>query len=76
MDIKAMRENKSMTQDQLAKEIGTNIEWVEKLETGEINIENITFIDAIKLICELTPYEDEKKIARETYIVAKRIMQK
>ena len=71
MTIKEMRKNKGMTQRELAEEIGVNIRWIQKLEAGEIKLENITFLNAIKLITALTPYDDEKQIARDLYMIVK-----
>lgn len=75
MDIKEMRKNRGLTQKQLAEQIGVNIRWVQKIEGGEIKLENITFLNAIKLIRALTPYDDEKQLAREMYIITKRTLQ-
>ncbi len=74
MEIKEMRKQRGLTQKQLAEQIGVNPRWVQKLESGEIKLENITFINAIKLIRALTPYDDEKQIARDLYIIAHRIL--
>ena len=63
------------TQKQLAEQIGVNIRWVQKLEAGDTKLENITFLNAIKLIRALTPYDDEKQLAREMYIILKRTLQ-
>lgn len=75
MNVKEMRKNRGLTQKQLAEQIGVNIRWVQKLESGEIKLENITFLNAIKLIRALTPYDDEKQLAREMYIITKRTLQ-
>ncbi|WP_455619663.1 helix-turn-helix domain-containing protein [Eisenbergiella sp.] len=75
MNVKEMRKDKGLTQKQLAEQIGVNSRWVQKLESGEIKLENITFLNAIKLIRALTPYDDEKQLAREMYIIAKRTLQ-
>lgn len=75
MNVKEMRKNRGLTQKQLAEQIGVNIRWVQKLEGGEIKLENITFLNAIKLIRALTPYDDEKQLAREMYIITKRTLQ-
>ena len=45
----------AMNQKQLAEQIGVNIRWVQKLEAGDTKLENITFLNAIKLIRALTP---------------------
>ena len=75
MNIKEMRKAQGLTQKQLAEQIGVNPRWVQKLEAGEIKLENITFLNAIKLIRALTPYDDEKQLAREMYIITKRTLQ-
>ena len=75
MNIKEMRKDKGLTQKQLAEQIGVNIRWVQKLEAGDTKLENITFLNAIKLIRALTPYDDEKQLAREMYIILKRTLQ-
>lgn len=75
MDIKAMRKEKGLTQKQLAEQIGTNVRWVQKLEAGDIKIENITFLRAVKLIKALTPYDDEARIARDMYIIMYRTLE-
>ena len=74
MEIKEIRKQRGLTQKQLAEQIGVNPRWVQKLEAGEIKLENITFINAIKLIRALTPYDDEKQIARDLYFIARRML--
>ena len=66
MNIKEMRKDKGLTQKQLAEQIGVNIRWVQKLEAGDTKLENITFLNAIKLIRALTPYDDEKQLRMRT----------
>ena len=75
MEVKELRKRQGLTQKQLAEQIGVNIRWVQKLEAGEIKLENITFLNAIKLIRALTPYDDEKQIAKEMYLITKRTLQ-
>jgi transcriptional regulator with XRE-family HTH domain len=70
-----MRKDKGMTQKHLAEQIGVNIRWVQKLEAGDTKLENITFLNAIKLIRALTPYDDENQLAQEMYIMIKRTLQ-
>lgn len=72
--IRELREAAGLSQEQLAAKIGVNIRWVQKLEAGEIKLENITFLNAIKLIRALTPYDDEKQIAKEMYLITKRTL--
>ena len=73
--LKKYRKAKNLTQQELAEQIGVNIRWVQKLEAGDTKLENITFLNAIKLIRALTPYDDEKQLAREMYIILKRTLQ-
>ena len=47
MEVKELRKRQGLTQKQLAEQIGVNIRWVQKLEAGEIKLENITFLNAI-----------------------------
>ena len=74
MEVKELRKRQGLTQKQLAEQIGVNIRWVQKLEAGEIKLENITSLNAIKLIRALTPYDDEKQIAKEMYLITKRTL--
>lgn len=74
MEIKEMRKQRGLTQKQLAEQIGVNPRWVQKVESGEIKLENITFMNAIKLIRALTPYDDEKQAARDLYVIAQRML--
>ena len=76
LQIKELRKQQGLTQKQLAEQIGVNIRWVQKVESGEIKLENITFMNAIKLISALTPYDDEKQIARDMYMITKRMLRK
>ena len=74
MEIKEIRKQRGLTQKQLADQIGVSPRWVQKLEAGGIKLENITFINANKLIRALTPYDDEKQIARDLYVIARRML--
>lgn len=74
MEIKEMRKQRGLTQKQLAEQIGVNPRWVQKVESGEIKLENITFMNTIKLIRALTPYDDEKQAARDLYVIARRML--
>ncbi len=75
MNIKDMRKANGMTQKQLADQIGVNIRWVQKLEAGEIKLKNVTALKVLNLIWALTPYDDEKQIARDMIMITKRILQ-
>ena len=74
MTIKEIRKEKGLTQKRLAEQMGVNIRWVQKLEAGDIKLENITFLNAVKLIQALTPFDDEKQIARDANIILYRML--
>lgn len=76
LDIKRMRKEKGLTQKQLAEAIGVNIRWVQKIEAGEVNIENITFLNAIKLIRALTPNDDETQLTRNMMMITRGVLAK
>lgn len=66
MSIAELRKKRGMTQKQLAEKVGVNYQWIQKIERGEINIQNITFIKGILLMKAL--YVDgEDEIVRENY---------
>ena len=66
MTIAEIRKSRGLTQKQLAEKIGVNVRWVQKLEKGEINIENISFLNGIKLLLALGEGEEDPVIA-ESY---------
>ena len=39
-----------MTQKQLSEKVGVDVRWIQKIEGGEINLSNITFLNGIKLL--------------------------
>lgn len=53
MSLKDERKNIGLTQQQLADKAGVNIRWIQKIESGEINLENITVANAFRLISAL-----------------------
>lgn len=73
--IKEMRKAKGLTQKQLAEQIGVNPRWVQKIENGEIELENITFMRAVKLIQALSEHDDEKQIARDMHMIMFRMVE-
>lgn len=72
MGIREIRKKKGLTQKQLADRIGVNIRWVQRLESGEIGLGNITLLNAYKLFRGLT--ETEEEAAQVMYRTVKRIM--
>ena len=49
MSLKALRKAKGLTQHALADITGMNIRQIQKIESGESNIRNITFENGIAL---------------------------
>ena len=49
MSLKDERNKIGLTQKQLADKAGVNIRWIQKIESGEIDLENITVTNAFKL---------------------------
>lgn len=47
--IAMLRKSKMLTQLELAEMVGTTFRWVQKLESGETDMRNITLDKAIKL---------------------------
>lgn len=57
IQIKEWRKESGITQKQLAEASGLDLRWIQKLESGEISIENITvkkFIQLIKGMCDIS----------------------
>lgn len=82
--IKELRKEKNITQSQLAEACGLNVRWIQKLENGEIDIENITFKNAallfkgfdalgIEVGKQLEGMEDYS-ILRSAYIVVRELL--
>jgi len=71
MQIKQWRKNNGLTQRNLADASKLDVRWIQKLEAGEISIENVTvkkFSMLVKGICDLSnqqPPDTETKQIRE-----------
>lgn len=48
--IGKIREENCITQEQLAQESGLDVDWIQKLESGEINIKDVTIVDFARLL--------------------------
>lgn len=66
-----MREEKGLTQEQLAGRISEDVQFVRDLESGKINLENISFLTGIRLIKAIAPDEEAEKDARGAYVMLK-----
>lgn len=74
--ISKRRKEIGLTQKEVAEKMESNIRWVQKLENNEINIENITFMNAVKLIKALYEDSEEWSDMRATYILLKSLLKK
>lgn len=82
VDIKEWRQEYGVTQQALANASGLDVRWIQKVEAGDINIQNVTvkrFALLIKGISSLSEQADtsrkmqsQVKVINETYkMVAK-----
>ena len=53
MTLRKLRKAKGYTQQALADSIGINLRQIQKIESGEIDIENITLRNGLKLATAL-----------------------
>ena len=58
MSLKFERNQLGLTQKQLAEKSGLNVRWIQKVENGEISLDNVTVANAFKLLKAL--YADSK----------------
>lgn len=76
--IAELRNKAGLTQKQLAENTGTNIRWIQKIERGEINIQHITFLKAVRLIRALAHAEaidmEESDEAIKSYAVIEALL--
>ena len=78
--IAERRKRLNLTQKELAEKTGTNVRWIQKLEKGEIDINNITFINAVKLLKAFADCSDDNTdkddflIIKEAYCLLKGLL--
>ena len=82
--VKVIRKKANLTQKELAEKMGANIRWVQKLESGNISLQNITFMNAVRLIQALAPayYDPDltgadsaEGIMRSAYIIMRSLLE-
>ena len=64
MQVKELRQEIGVTQKKLAEISGLDLRWIQKVESGEINRENITvkrFFSLLKGISQCADDSDESK---------------
>lgn len=59
MMIKQARLKQMLTQKELAEKAGVNLSQIQKLESGQIKLENMTFKNAINILAALHPITDD-----------------
>lgn len=73
MRVKELRQEIGVTQKKLAETSGLDLRWIQKIESGEISMENITvkrFISLLKGISQCADDSDDNKkiqVIREAY---------
>lgn len=79
--IAKIREENCITQAQLAEASGLNIRWIQKVESGEINIENITLknicclLKGLEYLCPPSqPLTEDFSTIRSAYIVVRELL--
>ena len=71
--VKELRQEIGVTQKKLAETSGLDLRWIQKIESGEISMENITvkrFISLLKGISQCADDSDDNKkiqVIREAY---------
>ena len=81
MRIAELRKERGMTQKQLADKVGTDVRWIQKIESGEIDIKNISFLNGIKLMLALNEGETDEVLQefsgciRSTYTMMKLVLE-
>ena len=80
LQIKKIRKQYNITQQQLADASGLNIRWIQKIESGETNLENITLKNAsllLKGLSNLIPngdVSDDFSTLRSAYVVVRELL--
>lgn len=80
LQIKKIRKQYNITQQQLADASGLNIRWIQKIESGETNLENITLKNAsllLKGLSNLIPNDDvsdDFSTLRSAYVVVRELL--
>ena len=69
--VKALRQALGVTQKELAEASDVDLRWIQKLESGEINIENITVLKFSKLLNGFSRLADSDFFENDEYLVLK-----
>ncbi|GFI66303.1 hypothetical protein IMSAG185_01918 [Lachnospiraceae bacterium] len=78
--IAKIRKENGITQKQLAEASGLNVRWIQKLESGQINMENVTLLNIVRLLkglnllCTSTDVEEDYQSLRSAYVVVRELL--
>ena len=78
--IAKIRKENGITQKQLAEASGLNVRWIQKLESGQINMENVTLLNIVRLLkglnllCTSTDVEEDYQSFRSAYVVVRELL--
>ena len=78
--IAQIRKEHCITQKQLAEASGLNVRWIQKLESGQINIENVTLLNIVRLLkglnklCTSTAVQEDYGSLISAYVVVRELL--
>ena len=78
--IAQIRKEHCITQKQLAEASGLNVRWIQKLESGQINIENVTLLNIVRLLkglnklCTSTDVQEDYGSLISAYVVVRELL--
>ena len=78
--IAKIRKENGITQKQLAEASGLNVRWIQKLESGQINMENVTLLNIVRLLkglnllCTSTDVDEDYQSLRSAYVVVRELL--
>lgn len=81
LKVSKIRSELGVTQKQLAEASGLNIRWVQKLESGEINIDNVTLKNAVLLLkglndlCPSDTVIEDFQALKSAFIIVRQLLQ-
>lgn len=71
MRVKELRQEIGVTQKKLAETSGLDLRWIQKIESGEISMENITVKRFISLLKGISQCADDSDDNKEIQVIRK-----
>lgn len=71
MRVKELRQEIGVTQRKLAETSGLDLRWIQKIESGEISMENITVKRFISLLKGISQCADDSDDNKEIQVIRK-----